>query len=147
MEKCAFVDQKVELRFHKISELVLSHPDAFLRQGSVVSSWRVYRGRRLGPFFSLRYRIEGQQSSIYLGRSLILAEQVRGLLMDLQQERRLTRLKRQARAELHKCKASWQQELASMGLSLKGFEVRGWSGLQKTDAPSEIGGAGKKNHG
>jgi hypothetical protein len=132
LEKCEFVDQKMTLKFFRIQEFILSHQDVFRRQGSVVSNWRSYRGRRLGPFFSLRYRVDGRQSAIYLGRSARLSERVRGLLAEIQQKRNLSRLIRTARADLRKTKKLWQQDLAALNLELKGFEVRGWRGLQKT---------------
>jgi hypothetical protein len=136
LEKCGFVDQKPEPKFATVREFILRHRDIFLRQGSVVSSWRTYRGHRLGPFFSVRFRIAGRQSAIYLGRSVALAEQVKGLLEELQQARMTARLVRQARVDLHKAKELWQQDLAAMGLTLKGFEVRGWHDLRKTGSPS-----------
>ena len=131
MEKCRFVDQKAEPKFPTIREFILGHRQVFFRQGAVVASWRYYRGNRLGPFYSLRYRVEGRQAAMYLGRSAVLAEQVRVLLRDIQQDRQIARLKRQARAELRKHKKLWQQDLAAMGLSLKGFQVQGWRGVHE----------------
>jgi len=144
LEKRKFVDQKVEPKFHAIREFILSHRHVFLRQGSVVTSWRTYRGHRLGPFFSLRYRVSGRQSAFYLGRSIMLAERVKGLLREMQHERQFSRLNRQARAELRQCKQLWEQDLASVGLSRKGFEVRGWNGVTETSSPSEANKTSKE---
>ncbi len=56
MEKAGFVDQKAAARF----ERVLALSGRFAVQGSVVAGWRVYRGRRLGPYFRLAYRDGGR---------------------------------------------------------------------------------------
>jgi uncharacterized protein YjiS (DUF1127 family) len=127
----------VEPKFHTVREFMLSHRHVFLRQGSVVSTWRTYRGHRLGPFFSLRCRVDGRQTAIYLGRSVVLAERVKGLLREMQHRRQLSRLSRQARAELRRCKQSWERDLASIGLSRKGFEVRGWNRVLETGSPAD----------
>jgi hypothetical protein len=102
---------------------------ALSRQGYVVESWRQYRGRRLGPYYRLRYRERGRMRSVYLGRDAVLAEEVRGRLSELQ---RPLRRKREAhkrwkkeRAYLRILKARWEAELRKIGLRLKGFEVRG----------------------
>ena len=134
----------MESKFRTIREFILSHRDVFRRRGSVVSSWRTYRGRRLGPFFSLRYRLDGRQSAIYLGRSIVLADQIKGLLREVQQERLFARLERQARAELCVCKQLWERDLASMGLTRKGFEVRGWSDVVEKGSPSKTETARKE---
>jgi hypothetical protein len=146
LEKLNPVDQKIERKFHVVCRFILDHRDVFRRQGSVVPCWRTYRGHRLGPFFSLRYRVEGRQTAIYLGRSAILAERVRGLLRDLQQDvqkgRTFARLTRQAQMQLRRSKNRWHRELAAMGLYLKGFEIRGWSALpqvETTAAPTRLG--------
>ncbi|MCY2994865.1 MAG: hypothetical protein NTY19_44440 [Planctomycetota bacterium] len=135
MEKWDFVDQKTERKFLAIREFVLGNWDAFRRQGSVVPSWRTYRGRRLGPFFSLRFRLQGRQSAIYLGRSAGLAERVKALLDEVHRERKFARLKRRARAEFRELKRRWKQELAATGLELRGFEIRGWNRMSETSSP------------
>ena len=147
MEKCTHVDQKnLEPKFPAIREFILGQQQVFSRQGSIVAAWRSYRGNRLGPFYSLRYRIDGRQVAVYLGRSAALREQVRNLLRDIQQDRQIARLTRQARAELRKCKRTLEQDLASMGLSLRGFEVQGWRSVQRGDltaAPQRTPKGGK----
>lgn len=144
MENRDLVDQKIEPKFAAIRDLVLTHRDIFVRQGSVVAATRTYRGHRLGPFHSLRFRTEGKQKSVYLGRSQMLAGRVVGLLSDLrkgaQEQRMLQRLKRQARAHLRECKAAWQRDLAPLGLRLKGFEVRQSHGSSSvTTSPASSG--------
>lgn len=132
MEKREFVDQKEipEAKFAAISAWIRRQRELFQRQGTVVASWRKYRGHRLGPFFALRYRVEGRQLALYLGRSAELAAEVQGLLAEVQQQRELATWQRQARLQLRKYKEGWRRELAAAGLRLQGFEVRGWRGLQ-----------------
>lgn len=133
MEKYKFVDQKLEARFVAIREVILGHPQVFRHQGTVVETWRSYRGNRRGPYYSFRYRLQGRQEAIYLGRSAALAEQVRNLLRDIQEGRQIARLLWQARAELRKQKKSWEQDLAPLGLSLRGFQVQGWRHMEEGD--------------
>ncbi len=135
MEKPSVVDQKATTRFDAIRAFILAYREEFRRQGSVVAGWRTYRGRRLGPFFTLRYRKGGRQAALYLGRSGSLAAQVRELLAEVQRPRLLRRCIQQARAEVRRCKRAWQEDLAAVGLSLKGCEVRGWRGLSPTSGP------------
>jgi hypothetical protein len=132
LEKRDFVDQKQELTFVAVRTFIVKHRDLFRRQGIVVSGWRTYRGHRLGPFFSLRFRTDGRQSAIYLGRSVVFAERIKKLLQEIQREREFARLKREARAEVRECKRLWQTSLAAIGLNLKGFEVRGWNGHKES---------------
>ena len=87
LEKCEFLDQKSVAKFATIDAFIRTHPDMFLRQGSVAAGWRNYRDHRLGPFFSLRYRVKGRQRAIYLGQSAELAERVRTLLAEMAQKR------------------------------------------------------------
>ena len=129
MEKQRVVDQKAAARLERVEAQVLAHPALFAAQGSVVATWRVYRGRRLGPYFRVSYRESGRQRSIYLGRCEELARRVRALLARLQRPRRqrrlFARLKAQARSSLRRCKARLKEELAVWGIQLKGFEFRG----------------------
>ncbi|MFH1922144.1 MAG: hypothetical protein ABIP48_19950 [Planctomycetota bacterium] len=108
---------------------MLVAPGVFATQGTVVSTSRTYRGRRLGPYFRLAFRKGGRQWSIYLGRSEGLARRVRDLLARLQHPRRWRRASRrlqaQVRASLRKAKAQLRKELAVRGITLKGWEFRG----------------------
>jgi hypothetical protein len=126
------------------------------RQGYIVETWREYRGRRLGPYYRLRYRAEGRGRSIYLGRDAAFAEEVRDRLRDLQsplrKKREAHKRWKQERAQLRKLKARWEVELRKIGLRLKGFEVRGpvtaalrrafWMELQARPAAATGGGVG-----
>ena len=129
----------MQAKFHLIRDFILDHRDIFQGQGCVACGWRSYRGHRLGPFFTPRFRVHGRQSAVYLGRSFELAERVKTLLREIQQERQFARLRRQARAELRKCKERWAEDLAALGLSLKGFEVRGWRGATVAGSPADAG--------
>jgi len=94
-----------------------------------VASWREYNGRKLGPYYRLAYREEGRQRSIYLGRCRARVEKVREALDAVQaprrQERCLRRMKAEAKAGLRAAKAELDRQLRAVGLSLKGFEIRG----------------------
>jgi hypothetical protein len=129
MEKMGFVDQKAAARFERVRTLVLAERLRFAAQGSVVAGWRVYGGRRLGPYFRLAYREGGRQRSIYLGRCAELARRVRELLAGLERPRRerrlFARLIAQVRASLRHAKVELRRRLAVWGIQLKGFEFRG----------------------
>ena len=109
MEKPHLVDQKAAARFERVRSELLAHRLLFATQGTVVSGWRTYRGRRLGPYFRVAYRDGGRQRSIYLGRCMELARRVRELLARLQRNNRrrrlFARLKAQVRASLRRAKA------------------------------------------
>lgn len=110
-----------------------ARPDLFRSQGSIVAGWRMSAGKRLGPYYSLRYREEGRQCSHYLGGSILLVDAVRRLLADQQRRRRqrlsLTKLRTAIKASLRRHKQSWRLQLERAGLTLKGFEIRNWRSL------------------
>jgi hypothetical protein len=112
----------------ELRDWVLERRQVFARQGTVVATWRSHRGRQLGPYFRLMYRDEGRQHSLYLGRSGEAADEIARLLGQLQavasQRRRLAGVMRQVRRSLRGHKAQWQQELAPLGLCVKGTEIR-----------------------
>ena len=87
-----FVDQKTAARFERVRAAVMAEPRRFARQGSVVASWRVYAGRRLGPYLRLAYREGRRQRSIYLGRCAELVRRVRITDPDAIREDREARL-------------------------------------------------------
>jgi hypothetical protein len=108
---------------------VLGRKGVFARQGSVVATWRAYRGRRLGPYFRLAFREDGRQRSIYLGRCRELARRVGSLLAGLQrplrQRRVVRRLEAQVQASLKRFRAKLAEALAPLGIRIKGSEFRG----------------------
>lgn len=124
------VDQKLARKYRLVAARINAERDAFARQGAIVATWRFYDGRRLGPYHLLVWRAAGRQRSLYLGRSPELAQEVRRLLDQVQEPRRrmraCARMRQAVRAALRCHKARWAQDLAKVGLTLKGFEVRGW---------------------
>jgi len=129
LENRESVDQKTVLVRQHVTDLIAAHREVLAEQGTVVEGWREYGGHRLGPYFRLAYRIEGRQGSIYLGADQELAEDVRGLLADLQAPHRrrlaLSRLCKRTKKSLANHKQELRAELAKIGLYLKGNEVRG----------------------
>ncbi|MCE5268649.1 MAG: hypothetical protein LLG00_12265 [Planctomycetaceae bacterium] len=110
--------------------LITARPDLFARQGTVVSTWRKRGQKRFGPYYSLTYRIDGRQHSIYLGRAMELIQSVRRSLAAIRQPLQKIRffdgLRRQILASLRIQKLSLKALLRPFGLRLKGLEVRGW---------------------
>jgi hypothetical protein len=130
-----FDGPKQRRKYETIRQFVLSHRALLAKQGCVVQCWRTYRGRKQGPYYRLAFREHGGQRSIYLGRSIHLADRVRALLRDCQarvdEQRALQELREQARKEFKRSRAAWRQELARVGLHLHGNEVRGWRALSR----------------
>ena len=104
--------------------------DVFRLQGRVVAAQRLRGGRAFGPYFRLEYRDASGRHSIYLGRSVELADEVRSVLARLQaswhERRDWKRLRRASKAALREHKKVWACELGKLGFYLKGYEVRGW---------------------
>lgn len=122
---------------HPALHLLQSEPQRFARQGAVVTAWRTYRGRRLGPYYRLAYREGSRQRSIYLGRQSPLVDKVRNLLGVLQAKHRFRCLARRRRAELRRRVLRPLKEyleraflLYGNGLYFKGWEVRGIRAFQ-----------------
>jgi len=136
------VDQNAAEQFAAISTRIVARREVLARAGSVVATWRTYRGRRLGPYYRLSYREDGRQRSIYLGRSSQLAEHVRGLLTDCQRPARQAHELRRTRAvlmkDLRRQKAAWDQELQAAGLYARGYVVRGWRHWRGAPSPRHL---------
>jgi hypothetical protein len=106
-----------------------SNPPTFLLGGAVVAKWTYYRGHKLGPYYNFRYREQGRVRHVYLGREGPQVQAVRDCVAKLRQsvarlrlyERKLERANRQLRALW----AEATRQPAEIGLSLKGFEIRG----------------------
>jgi len=128
-EKPDLADQKTTARLERIESFLRRHQALFATQGTVVATWRVYRNRRLGPYFQIVYRHSRRQRALYIGRSKELADRVRRLLHQFQRSHRTRRLYKrlqtQARASLRRAKAQLRRMLALRGIALKGFEFRG----------------------
>jgi hypothetical protein len=100
------------------------------RQGTIVASYRAYRGRKLGPYYRLIYRAEGRQCSVYLGKSEKILHRVRRLLEKLQKPQQIRRsvmhAAKTAEVAMKQHMAQFRIELLRVGLQLRGFTVRGW---------------------
>jgi hypothetical protein len=120
------VDQKRKT----VRQHMTDHESLLRQQGTVVESWRWHKGRRLGPYYRLTYRLEGRQRSVYLGSDPQFAQEVREALQELQsslrQQRRFQQQRKALRRELARRRAVWNHELLGIGLYLKGSEIRGW---------------------
>ena len=123
--------KKYAILRQRVDDLLAALPADISTQGSIVKSWRSYRGRRLGPYFRLAYRNGGRQRSLYLGADAELAAEVRQRLAQRQAAHRLSlmlhRQKQLVRKSLARHKNAWRRELAAVGLLLKGNEIRGLS--------------------
>ncbi|MFH1924715.1 MAG: hypothetical protein ABIP48_33100 [Planctomycetota bacterium] len=141
-EKSGSVDQKAAARFERVEAQVAAAPGVFAVGGTVVATWRTYRGRRLGPYFRLAYRKGRRQCSIYLGRSEELAGRVRDLLAKLQDLNRWRRTSRRMQREARKSLRRWLEylgkQLAELGIQRKGFEFRGVRRALATAPPQFI---------
>lgn len=126
------VDQKERDRVQRIAAALRAQGHRFARQGTVVATWRQYRGKRLGPYYRLAYRADGRQKSIYLGASAWVAAQIRRLLARLQaplrEHRALQRARATILASLRRHQARAKALFAAVGVRLKGFEYRGLLG-------------------
>jgi hypothetical protein len=102
----------------------------FARQGTIVASYRAYRGHKLGPYYRLIYRAAGRQCSVYLGKSEKILAQVRRLLEKLQKPLKsrqiLQHAQKTAQADLKRHMAQFRIDLLRVGLQLRGYSVRGW---------------------
>jgi hypothetical protein len=128
-ENLSFEAQKGDRRHEAMLKRIHALRPVLSRQGVVKSTWRTYRGTRLGPYYRLVYRLDGRARSCYLGRSAALAEKVRALVAQWQKPLREHRLwvdlRKRSLAALRAHKAVWAQELARAGFRLKGYEIRG----------------------
>ena len=128
-EKRDLADQNTAARLERIESFLQRHRALFATQGTVVATWRVYRNRRLGPYFQIVYRQAGRQRALYIGRSPDLADHFRRLLHQFQNTHRTRRLFKRlqtyARASLRHAKAQLKKLLAFRGIQMKGFEFRG----------------------
>ena len=110
------------------------HNDGLARQGSIASTWRRSKGRRLGPYYRLDVRDDGgRKCALYLGREGPLVDAVRARLAQLQhphhQQQQLARATRIFRRWRRAAYAHLGAELEKIGLRLQGAEVRGFGRL------------------
>jgi hypothetical protein len=105
-----------------------------VKQGSVVTSWRRRDAKKAGPYFRLTCRDADEiQHSIYIGRDGNLVTEVRDILFALQQRRQQARELGRAgpvlRRALRASRRELDEELAVVGLSRRGAEIRGWKNV------------------
>jgi hypothetical protein len=122
----AGVDQKRDQLLRFLAE----HGGLFAAQGSVQESYRLYQGRKLGPFFRLSFREAGKQRSWYIGRDRAFAAEIEKELQKLQAPRlfvrQVQRCLAHCRRDLRVARQEWRRRLEKYGLRLQGNEVRGW---------------------
>jgi hypothetical protein len=86
-----------------------------------------YRGER-GPFFKLRFRLNGRQQVRYIGKDEHLAAQVSRELLTLQSDRRydleLARLVREARLVLKQTKQTMAADANGLRMPFHGLQIR-----------------------
>jgi hypothetical protein len=115
---------------HPTLALLAANPQFFAQHGTVSTYWRRRGDKKYGPYYRLRYRDGQSTRTIYLGSQGPLVDRVCQTLQKLQrplQERRaLNQLHRQIRDALRADRRYVDAGLRSLGLRLKGFEVRGW---------------------
>lgn len=126
MEKSHSGDQHRQ----RVWAFINTHRDRLGHQGAVIETWRTRGGRRLGPYFALKLRVDGRQRSLYLGADAQLAGEVRAELAQLQapvrNQRWFRRQEQVIRRELARCRNELNRELSSSLLYAKGSEIRGW---------------------
>jgi len=89
------VDQKSSMRRVELLAKIRQAAPAVATAGSIVETWRTYRGRRLGPYYRLAYRESGIQRSIFIGGDSQLVAAARELLAELQADERARRAVKQ----------------------------------------------------
>lgn len=131
------VDQK---NLVALFERLESIRDDLRAGGSVVPTWRTYKGQRLGPYFRVAYRVGGQQKSVFIGCDAELAEKVRSYLHHLQRQRNesanLNRMRRAAAKRFTESREQFGAELAAVGLRLRGSQVIGWRAWKRHQGSS-----------
>jgi hypothetical protein len=116
MPNRTFVPQLPTKRWDDIWAHLLAHRRVLASQGTVVEEWRKRGGRSFGPYFRLKFRFAGRQSSLYLGRSPELAEKVRNLLSEIQFSRRYRLMKKRLWAAIRLERDRFHSILAARGL-------------------------------
>ncbi|TWU25788.1 hypothetical protein [Bythopirellula polymerisocia] len=130
MEKQDFVDQiacytaKTRGKLHALYDCMST------TSGSIQISYRRVRGTTYGPYMSYRFRENGKQCCLYIGSSRpeqMLARQMMHEKFAADKERHaMDHLLIQARKQVKESKKNLEQELAKVGLTMKGWEVNGW---------------------
>ena len=113
------------------------HLQALAQQGFVCTEYRAERG----PFFKLRFRLQGRQVVKYLGMDVEEAERVRRELAELQRARRvdveLRRATREARKILRSSKRMVWADAKRAGFEFHGRALR----QRKTNVRADLANA------
>jgi len=109
--------------------LVNTYPRKFAHGGAIITTWRNYKGRKLGPYYRLRFRAQGRIREVYLGREGPRVQAVRDRLAELHaalaRRRMYDKMVKTARARPHVDLAALQQQLEAAGLRSQACQVRG----------------------
>jgi hypothetical protein len=120
----------VDQKRREVFAFLAAHGVLLAAQGSVQESYRLYKGRKLGPFFRLSFREAGQQRSLYIGRDQALAAEIKAQMQKLRapraHARQLERCLADCRGSLKVAKLEFRRRLEAEGLRLQGNEIRGW---------------------
>ena len=99
-----------------------------LAQGFVSEEFRDYKGRKLGPYFKLRFRVGHQQRVRYLGKNRERAEQIGKALESFRRSKVIARevatLAALARKHLRNAKKEMATGLAKDGRYFHGYAIR-----------------------
>jgi hypothetical protein len=122
--------RSVDQKRHELFRFLAEHGTLLGGQGSIQQSYRVYQGRKLGPFFRLSFREGGKQRSRYIGPDRALVAEIERHLQKLQAPlvaaRQIERSLAEHRRQLKLGKAEFRRRLEVHGLRLQGNEIRGW---------------------
>jgi hypothetical protein len=111
---------------HILDDLGIPPADqiALKHQGFISEEYRKERGL----YYKLRYRMQGKQRVVYLGKDTAVADRVRDELAALQNARRsdqqLKQFTMQAHKLLRESKRRLEVDLEAAGFSYHGFEIR-----------------------
>jgi hypothetical protein len=138
------LDPSLTQKLAIVREFIEANKNLFVRHGTVIQDWRWHEGKKLGPYYILRFSVDKKPQSIYLGKSQELAEAVRQLLQKLRYHRKFWKtfdqLKREIRKGAIEARRAMREQVTSHGLDLKGHEIRGWTkGKHGTAEESESG--------
>ena len=92
-----FAPEKTLARCERLQRQLLENKELIARDGCLGAIWKTYRGKRLGPYYRVEFRLNRTTRTIYIGRDEELVKMVREMIDELKQSRREDRLIRQAR--------------------------------------------------
>jgi hypothetical protein len=125
-----FVDETLSARLERLRSQITIHRELIACGGSVVASWKIHRGKRLGPYYRVAFRENRRQRARYIGSNEQLATMVRELIDELKSPRRTTQTIRRARAAVRQALRHSLAETESLVAPL-GYRRRGMSFCKK----------------